>query len=209
MGYESVETIGATVFQIIADGVPGNIVPAFGIAMEQIGFTLAGPEHISSWRHVGEFPGIDTVELAGSFFHRIRYEMAVTDREFTLQEHKLSNFLGGSSIVRTIPVSDEFDPAFVVQHVLNDVALGLESVDTAARRVETVVGTRIKLARLEKSDADILAELRDTSQRMGGFDFIGDLNPNATDFLDRLPVKARERLEALLLDFKPKVGPQL
>lgn len=200
-------TNGSTVYQIVVDGLKTDIVADFDTAIRQIGFALAGSvETLNSWKSFPEFDGQDTVELAGSYYHRIRYAMIEQTREYSVEEHKLNGLLGAKSLVRIINLKNELDPAFEIQAGLNYVARGIESIPTASGKVEALIASHIKVARMTKSDAQIIEGLREVQQRMGGQDFVGDYEAHGTEFLDHLPGIARARFNELAAEMKNEVG---
>lgn len=189
---------GSTLYQIVINDQKTDIVADFDTAMQQIGYTLAGSvDVLNSWKSFPEFEGQDTAELAGSFFHRIRYAMIEQKNEFSVEEHRLNGLLGAKSLVRTINLKHEFDPAFEIQAGLNFVARGIESVPTASGKVEAIIASHIKVARMNKTDDEIVAGLRDVHQRMGGEDFTVGYQADQTKFLDKLPGAARARFNEL------------
>jgi hypothetical protein len=198
---------GATVYQIVVDGQKTDIVADFDTAICQIGYTLAGSvETLNSWKKFPEFDGQDTEELAGSYYHRIRYAMIEQPHEYSLEEHRLNGLLGAKSFVRSINLKNELDPAFEIQAGLNYVARGIESVPTAAGKVEALIASHIKVARMTKADAEIIEGLREVQKRMGGQDFVGGYEAHGTEFLDHLPGVARARFDELAAEMKNTVG---
>jgi hypothetical protein len=198
---------GSTIYQIVRDGQKTDIVADFETAIRQIGYALAGSvETLNSWKNFPEFEGQDTKELAGSFYHRIRYAMIEQKHEYSLEEHELNGLLGAKSFVRRIDIKNEFDPAFEIQVGLNHVARGIESVPTASGKIEAILSSHITVARMTKSDAEIIAGLKEVNQRMGGQDFVGDYKVQGTEFLDNLPGIARARFNELAEEMKNDVG---
>jgi hypothetical protein len=200
--------VGSTVFQIITNGQAGSIVPTFEDAMVNVGVKLAGSrDQLVAWRKNGEFDGLDTPELAGSFFHRIRYAMDMSEsNKYKFEQHEVTNIPGGSSLVRSIPISNEFDPGYELQYALNTFARGIESAPTASAKLEAFLKSHVAAARQVASDEQIIAGLKETHQRMGGFDFVGQYEPHGTELLDWLPEVARSRFDELAEELRPSSG---
>lgn len=199
-------TNGSTIYQIVVDGQKTDIVSDFATAIQQIGYTLAGSvDALNKWKSFPEFEGQTSEELAGTFYHRIRYAMVEQERDYSLEEHRLSGLLGAKSFIRSINLKHEFDPAFEIQAALNYVARGIESVPTAAAKVEALIASHIKVARMTKSDVEIIEGLKEVQLRMGGQDFVGD-KPHGTEFLDHLPGVARTRFNELAAEMTNTVG---
>jgi hypothetical protein len=199
---------GSTVYQIITNDQAGSIVPTFQAAMVDIGLKLAGSrDKLQVWGGISEFDGLDTRELAGSFYHRIRYAMDMSDSNtFTINEHQVENVPGGSSLVRSIPVSNEFDPGYELQHALNTIARGIESAPTASGKLEAFIKSHIDVSRKTQSDEQIIADLKETQERMGGFDFVGQYEPHGTELLDWLPEVVRNRFDEIVAELQPSYG---
>jgi hypothetical protein len=195
---------GASVFQIVINDRPGNIVADFNTALRQIGYNLAGShEAFQSWGRFSEFPGQETAELAGSLFHRIRYAMLEQKDTFKLHQHHLTSMFGSNSLVRVIDLSNEFDPGFEFQTALNYCARGMESAPTAAAKIEAILMSQIDFARRSNPDETIVAHIKEVQQRMGGKDFVGMYEPPATEFLDWLPTVARSEFDRLAVEMQP------
>jgi hypothetical protein len=198
---------GSTIFQIVVDGQKTDIVADFDTAIQQIGYTLAGSVQVmNEWKKFPEFERQTTEELAGTFYHRIRYAMIEQKREYSVEEHSLNGLFGAKSFVRSIDMKNELDPAFEIQAGLNFVARGIESVPTASGKVEALIASHIKVARMTKSDAEIIEGLKEVHQRMGGEDFVGEYKVHGTEFLDHLPGVARARFDELAAEMTNTVG---
>lgn len=197
---------GSTIYQIVVDGHKTDIVADFDTALQQIGYALAGSsEALNNWKKFPEFEGQTTEDLAGTFYHRIRYAMIEQKREYSLEEHKLNGLLGAKSLIRSINLKNEFDPAFEIQAGLNYVARGIESVPTASGKVEALIASHIKVARMTKTDAEIIEGLKEVHQRMGGQDFVGDYKGHGTQLLDHLPGIARAWFDELAAEMTSTV----
>lgn len=198
---------GSTIYQIVVDGHKTDIVADFDTAIQQIGYTLSGSvEALNNWKKFPEFEGQTTEELAGTFYHRIRYAMIEQKHEYSLEEHRLNGLLGAKSFIRSINLKNELDPAFEIQAGLNYVARGIESVPTASGKVEALIASHIKVARMTKSEAEIIEGLKEVHQRMGGQDFVGDYKAHGREFLDHLPGIARARFDELAAEMTNAIG---
>ena len=198
---------GSTVYQIVVDGQKSDIVANFDTAIRQIGFALAGSvEALNSWSNFPEFDGQNTAELAGTFYHRVRYAVVEQSREYRVEEHRLNGLLGARSFIRSIDLKNEFDPAFEIQSGLNYVARGLESIPTASGMVEALIASHIEIAKRTKSNADIIGSLREVQQRMGGEDFVSGNAAGGAEFLANLPKVAKARFDDLAAEMRNSIG---
>lgn len=173
-------------------------------AMERIGVHVAGSQRVMrKWRTLGEFPGLDTEELSGSFYHRIRYAIANLPDEYVIDVHCLDGAADRPTLVSQIKVQYEFDPAYQLQAALNRVAEGLCKVEDGVWALMTQLRDSLSFKRSIASDEDIVAQMRETHRRMEGHDFCGADVAEATKFLDELPSLVCERFEQLAREAFP------
>lgn len=203
--------IQSKVFQIIVDGVPGDIRDSFHTTMKRIGYLLAKDMNKQTWKELAEFEGQINAELAGSFYHRIRYAMLDDEREFKINEHVIFKDPTRPSLQKTINIKHEFDPDFEIQVGLNTVARGIEHELQAGAKLEAILKGHISYARSSNSDEQIVETLKQTRKRMTSgnskFSFENISDPKA--FLDRLPTIARERFDELLSQMTLATGRKL
>lgn len=202
---------GSAVFQLVIDGKPGSIFSKFHDVMIDIGVRLTGSlANLDPWRKFPEFEGLDTPQRAGTLNHRIRYGMeAKKDVVYEVHEHRVGTFPGGSSLVRLIPLSNEFDPSYEFQYALNVFAQGIESAPTASGKLEAFLKSHISTARGSKSDEEIITGIRDTHQRMGGLDFLAEYDADEAEqapLLDWLPGFVRARFDDYAAEIRPSAG---
>lgn len=198
-----------TMFQIVVNNRPENIVSTYQDAMRQIGLRLAGSrEAFKEWHSNGEFPGMDTAELSGSLNHRIRWELLRKPYGdfYYINQHLVTNGLEDQTLVRTVVLDKEFDPGFELQAALNCVALGMESAPTAGAKLEAILKSHLRTARDCGNDANVIENIREVHARMGGHDFLGNYEGNGEEVLDWLPSIARERFNELVEKLQPAQG---
>lgn len=195
--------IQSIVYQIIVDGVPGDIRHSFHATMKRIGYLLAqDPNELQRWQELSEFKGQDSAELSGSFYHRIRYAMLDDKRDFKVSEHVICEDPSRPSPRKTIDIRNEFDPDFEIQTGLNQVAQGIETEMQAGAKLEAIIRDHVCYSRISSSDEEIIEALQHTSDRMtsGNSKIAFHHVTDPKTFLDKLPSIARKRFDELLAE---------
>lgn len=200
-----------TIFEVMTYKEPRNrMVLSYQAAMETIAYSLAGDvDTVLEWKGLNEYPGLDTPELAGSFNHRIRYELSKRFddndlREFMITEHLATNALYPSkSVVRTILPGLEFDPSYELQASLNRVANGEDNVRAASDFLRSNVELNIRALKRRLTDEQIVAVLDDVSQRTGGRDFTAGSTWTAQEFVRSFPILVGSKFSELAAEAFP------
>jgi hypothetical protein len=189
--------IGTTIYQVIKDGQPAELVGSYDTALRKIGLAFTTRDDLEAWGRLGEFPGLDTIELAGTYLQRIRFAIEQTGRHCGVAEHRLKGPFETTSLVRTIDVTNEFDPGYELQSGLYRAALGSIDRDDIAERLAAVIAGKIAFERITKSDEEIVSAIIEASSRLGSETFKADAATDASAFLNELPRVAADRYEEL------------
>lgn len=189
--------IGTTIFQIIKDGQPAELVESYDTALRKIGLAFTSRDDFEAWGRLGEFPGLDTTELGGTYLQRIRFAIEQTGRHCQVAEHRLQGHFEATSLVRTINVTSEFDPRYEVQSGLYRAALGSIDRDIVADRLAAIIADKIAFERISKSDEEVVSAIIEASGRLGSETFGAETAKNASTYLNALPRLAAERYEEL------------
>jgi hypothetical protein len=200
-----------TVFEVTTHrNTQNRIVLSYKAAMETIAYSLAGSlDIVKRWKGLNEFSGLDTPELAGSFNHRIRYELnkRFTDNdvgEFSITEHHATNVTFPSkSYVRKILPGLEFDPSYELQAALNRVALDEDTARDAGDFLRSVIDLNIRTLERRLSPEQIGAVINDVSQRNGGHDFTQGSKWTAQEFVAALPTLVFDKFNDLAREAFP------
>lgn len=189
--------MGTTIYQVIKDGEPAELVESYDTALRKIGLAFTSRDDLEAWGRLGEFPGLDTTELAGTYLQRIRFAIEQTGRHCAVAEHRLQGPFEATSLVRIINVTGEFDPGYELQSGLYRAALGSIDRDTVADRLAAIITDKIAFERLTKSDEEIVSAVLEASGRLGSGTFGAETANDATVFLNALPKLTADRYEEL------------
>ncbi len=191
--------LGTTVFELLQDGKQVAVVRDLNDAMLRIAMLVSGSEEaVNKMRRGDEFPELSAPGLSGSFYNRIRYEAAKGTSDFFISEHNIVETFKGPSVVKKLSVTHQFDPSFIVQAALYDVASGIADVDEAAGDVEEAIERRLRkhLSQNPNSE-DMVSHIRQTQQQMGGPILLPQEITDPDQVLRELPATAGARFREL------------
>jgi hypothetical protein len=178
MPHRKLVELGSSVFELTDNGKQIAIVRDYHYAMLRIGFLACDDEKaFLDLLCKDEFPGLDEADAVGSTYHRIRYEAESLPNNFVITEHRIIGTTRDSSKVASIYPTHEFDPAYVVQAGLYDVARGVATVDEAADKIEKSISHAVGVYLVQNPDPiSIMEHIRTVDKRIGGLSLL----PSAT-----------------------------
>lgn len=201
---------GTSVYLIEINGQPFEMAVNFREAMKRIAYHITGSiDVIRQWGIWDddnvEFSSLDSVELAGSFLHRVRYAAGAERDIITISEHRLRMF-NDPTLADRIAFTTEFDPSYELAVGLYSVAQGTETVEGATDKLRSIVGSGVKVLRRSNYDDDfIVRKLRMIEERMeSAVKLIPDRVADSKQFLDQLPQAAADRFAGLAREAFPE-----
>jgi hypothetical protein len=197
--------IGTTVYEVERSGVQVAIFNDFHGAMMGIAHIVSDGEDVIT--AYPRFAGLDTAELSGSLYHRIRYETGLRDnRDYEIREHHLDGRVS-KSLAFHFKLLTEFDPSYIVQEALYKVSNDEMDVEGAADWTGRVIKTGIEeKGRWRSNDlSDAYERMRTLQYLMGGEKLIPDVVPDDFD----LASVALDRFRVLAVEAFPPTAPAI
>jgi hypothetical protein len=210
MPHRKLVELGLSVFELTDNGKQIAIVRDYHYAMLRIGFLACDDEKafLDLFRK-DEFPGLDEADAVGSAYHRIRYEAESLPNNFVITEHRIVGTTKDSSKVASIYPTHEFDPAYVVQAGLYDVAKGVATVDEAAEKIQKSISHAVGVHFVQNPDPiSMMEHIRTVDQRIGGLSLLPNVpvaDPAA--FVGSLPQIAVDRFRTVSATAYPSAAP--
>lgn len=177
------------------------ILDSFDSAFRHLARVELGKEVYDKCGSLDQFEGLNTQELAGAFFHALKFAMwgaGVRDR--VIEEHRVTQLFQTPATPRRFDVVNEFDPAFTIQAYLYQTSLGKSDPEIASNGVLESIKSQIEFERLSLTDREIVEKIIDASHRYGSNDLSAqdaDTLHSYTEFLNSLPEIARGRFDEL------------
>jgi hypothetical protein len=202
--------LGMSVFELTDNRKQIALVRDYHYAMLRIGSLACDDEKafLGMFRK-DEFPGLEDADTVGSAYHRIRYAAETLPNNFIITEHRIIGALSGPSKVASIYPTQEFDPAYVVQRGLYDVARGVATVDEAAEKIEKSISHSLEVHLFQNPNpASMLEHIRAVDERIRGLSLLPPTavaDPKAV--VNTLPQIAVDRFQTLAATAFPSNAP--
>lgn len=190
------------VYEVRVNDYSAGLAKSFKIAMHR---TLSEERLDTALSFPNQF-GLDTPELAGSEYHRIRYEVQGERHEsmvITTHDLDIEN-PNRETAISSIDLVNDFDPSFQVQAALYNAALtdadiseissdlGIEISDHVA-----ILHQRFKGAKLKEEAADLVEKFRTAEELYQSTVKLIPATGDPLEILDSLDEKAQAEFERL------------
>jgi hypothetical protein len=210
MSYVDQATPGMAVYIINHKGRMA-ILDSFDSAFRHLARAELGKEVYDKCGSLDQFEGLNTQELAGTFFHSLKFAMwGAGVRDSVIEEHRVTPLFQTPTAARRFNVINELDPAFTIQVYLYQMSLGKNDPEVLSNGVFESIKSQIHFERLSLTDREIVEKIIDASHRYGGNDLgaqEADTLRSYTEFLNALPEIAKSRFDELAAKAFP--APQL